>query len=329
MNRAKFKGSVTLILMLIGSLGYAQQNLSYKAVLDTNRMLIGDQVAMHIYVTHSNNIQVVFPPYKDSIMHGIEVLANFPVDTIEKKGDQITLSKAYLLTSFDTGAYTIPESKILLLHAGANVDTLKTEALSLKVFTVAVDTTKADFKDIKPPVEVPITFGEIAPWLFGGLGFLAILALISWFIIRRLQKKPLLFISKPDEPADVIALRQLNKLKEEKLWQNNQIKLYHSRLTEILRVYIDQTFRVNALEQTSEETLQCMASQNLTNTENQSILRNIFTLADLTKFAKLTPSAIENEESLKLAEQFVLKTRPTVEVNVQQSSNLQSEVSKP
>lgn len=314
--------------MLIGSLGYAQQNLSYKAVLDTNRILIGDQVAMRIYVTHSSKIQVVFPPYKDSIMHGIEVLSDFPVDTIERKGDQITLSKAYLLTSFDTGAYTIPESKILLLHSGANADTLKTEALLLKVSTVAIDTTKADFKDIKPPIEVPITFSEIAPWLFGGFGFLAILALISWFIIRRLQKKPLLSISKPEEPADVIALRQLNKLKEEKLWQNNQLKLYHSRLTEILRVYIDNTFSINALEQTSEETLQCIASQNLTNTENQAILRTIFTIADLTKFAKFTPSAIENEENLKLAEQFVLKTIPTVEVKLQPSES-QSEVSKP
>jgi len=310
MNRMMIKGCAVILLMFISSLGHAQQSFSFKALLDTNKILIGDQVAMRIFVTHSKHIKAQFPAYKDSIIPGIEVLADFPVDTVKKDGDQIALSKAYLLTSFDTGSYTIPESKILLLHAGANSDTVTTESLQLRVNTVAVDTTKSEFKDIKPPIEAPITFGEIAPWLFGGLGFLALLALIAWFIIRRIQNKPLLSISKPEEPADVMALRLLNNLKQEKLWQNNQVKLYHSKLTEILRMYIDRTLQINALEQTSEETLQSLTSQTHISADDQHLVRTIFTIADLTKFAKFTPSPLENEESMKLAELFVMHTKP-------------------
>ena len=324
-NSIKIKGGSVLLFLLLASVGYAQQSFSYKALLDTNKILIGDQVAMRIFVTHSKHVQVSFPSYKDSIIPGIEVLADFPVDTANLGGEQISLSKVYLLTSFDTGAYTIPESKILILHTGAIADTVSTEALQLRVNTVAIDTTKADFKDIKPPIEAPITFSEIAPWLFGGIGFLALLALVTWFIIRKIQNKPLLSISRPNEPSDVMALRLLNNLKQEKLWQNKQVKLYHSKLTEILRTYIDQSLQINALEQTSEETLQDIAKHTDISADDQNKIRMIFTVADLTKFAKFTPSDTENEESMKLGEAFILNTKPTPIENknstVEQPSN--------
>ena len=329
MNSIKIKGFLVAFLLIVCNLGFSQQNLSFKAMLDTNKILIGDQVALRIMVTHSNKIKVSFPSFKDSITSGIEVLSEFPVDTIEKKDGQVALSKAYLLTSFDTGSYTIPESKILLLVDGAKPDTLITDSLSLRVNTVAVDTTKADVKDIKPPIEAPLSFSEVAPWIFGGLGILAFIALVVWLIIRRIQHKPLLTISKPEEPADVAALRLLTELRQEKIWQNNHFKLYHSRLTEILRVYIYRVLQVNALEQTSDEVLHSLSVQNTISAENQNLLRTIFTVADLTKFAKHTPSAIENEESINLAEAFVRNTRPTPAVAVQPTSDNQNEESKP
>jgi len=130
MNSIKIKGYMVAVLLLLSSGGFAQQNLSFKAMLDTNKILIGDQVALRILVTHSNKIKVAFPVYKDSLIPGIEVLADFPVDTVKVVGDQVALSKAYLLTSFDTGSYTLPESKILLLllstcPSHANLDPIR------------------------------------------------------------------------------------------------------------------------------------------------------------------------------------------------------------
>jgi len=256
-------------------------------------------------------------------MHGIEVLADFPVDTIAKEGDQVSLSKAYLLTSFDSGSYTIPEPRLLLLLKGAKADTIITELLHLRVNTIAIDTTKAVLRDIKPPMKAPITFSEIAPWLFGGIGFIALLALVAWFIIRRIQNKPLLSIAKTQEPADVQAIRLLSNLRQEKLWQNNKFKQYHSNITEIIRVYIYRTQQINALEQTSEETLQSIRNQNIVTTENQTLLRTIFTVADLTKFAKYTPTSFENEESINFAETFVRNTKVVSEVTKDESTSVE------
>ena len=313
---------LVILLTSLSLVGAAQQNLSYKALLDTNHILIGDQVALRILVSQSTKMKVGFPIYKDSIVSGVEVLSDFPVDTIKKDSGQVSLVKTYLLTSFDTGSYTIPNLKLLILTVGAQPDTVSLENLMLHVSTVAVDTTKGDIKDIKAPFGAPLTFSEIAPWLFGGLGIVALIGLIIWLVIRRIQNKPLLSMVKPDEPADVMAFRLLSDLKGKKLWQNNHFKQYHSELTEILRVYIYRVFGVNALEQTSDEILQAMASKKLLTPEMLDSLRTIFTTADFTKFAKYTPSPDENESSIKLSELFVEKTRPTVAVPKAESNQV-------
>ncbi len=310
------------VLMGLSMFGIAQQNLSYKAVLDTNHILIGDQVALRILVSQSPKMKIGFPIFKDSLVSGIEVLSDRPVDTLKKDNGLVSLVKSYLLTSFDTGSYTIPNLKLLLLMEGAKPDTISLDNLMLHVGSVAIDTTKSSIKDIKPPLSAPLTFREVAPWLFGGLGVVALVGLIIWLVIRRIQNKPLLSMVKNDEPADSMAIRLLAELKEKNLWQNNHFKQYHSELTEILRVYIYRMFGVNALEQTSDEILQSMAAKKILTTDLLDSLRTVFTVADLTKFAKYTPLPDENINSMTISEQFVEKTKPVaaaVEVEANQT----------
>jgi hypothetical protein len=310
------------IITSLSQLGIAQQNFSYKAILDTNHILIGDHVAMRILVSQSPKMKVGFPIYSDSLVSGVEVLADVPVDTVNKENGQVSLVKTYVLTSFDTGSYTIPNIKLLLLIQGAKPDTISLEKLVLHVATVVVDTSKSEFKDIKPPIKAPLTFGEVAPWFFGGLGVIALIGLIVWLVIRGMQNKPLLSMIKPDEPADIMAFRLLAELKNKKLWQNGHLKQYHSELTEILRVYIYREFGINALEQTSDEILQSMMMQKLLTPDMIDSLRTVFTVADLTKFAKYNPVPEENETSIRLSEQFVEKTKHEPEpVNVEKPND--------
>ncbi len=57
------------------------------------------------------------------------------------------------------------------------------------------------------------------------------------------------------DPAHVIALRDLERLMSEKLWEKGEIKAYYTRLTEILRQYLENRFSVYSLEMTTDETL--------------------------------------------------------------------------
>ena len=62
------------------------------------------------------------------------------------------------------------------------------------------------------------------------------------------------------EPPDIVALRGLDQLRDEKPWLNNKIKYYYIRISEILRIYIENRYKTQALEQTTDEILVSMKS---------------------------------------------------------------------
>jgi hypothetical protein len=106
-----------------------------------------------------------------------------------------------------------------------------TQSLALMVVNPfeEVDPEKGIF-DIKSPYDLPFVFAELLKyqkWL--ALFFLlqAIIALVIIYLQR--TKKPLsqIFVKeKPKEPAHIVALRELDKIKKEKLWQSGQIKTF-------------------------------------------------------------------------------------------------------
>ena len=116
------------------------------------------------------------------------------------------------------------------------------------MITFKVDTTKAIF-DIKKPYRLPITFREVLPWIIGAL-LLAILVVIMVIVFRRIQRNEPVFggiiREKVHEPAHIVALRELDKLKNEKLWQSGRVKEHFTMLTDIARNYIAERFSLPA-----------------------------------------------------------------------------------
>jgi len=100
----------------------------------------------------------------------------------------------------------------------------------------------------------------------------------------------------------------LGQLEAEKLWQKGEIKLYHSKLTEIIREYIEYRFHVLALESTTEEILERFKEGQI-NDELFDKLRTMLELADLVKFARQRPLPDEHTKSMELAHEFVRATR--------------------
>ena len=80
-------------------------------------------------------------------------------------------------------------------------------------------------------------------------------------------------------------------------------------LSSIVRAYIEERFRVRALEQTSEEILEAGAVRALP-TEPAAHLRTMLVRADLVKFAKYQPAREEHDASLASAKSFVAQTTP-------------------
>ena len=104
------------------------------------------------------------------------------------------------------------------------------------------------------------------------------------------------------------------------MWQNNKVKEYYSELTEIVRGYIERELKVPALEKTTDEVLDMLkdfknAETILTSEDTITKLRDLLREADLVKFAKSKPLAIEIEEDRKDAQDIVsnLKPKPIIE----------------
>ena len=183
--------------------------------------------------------------------------------------------------------------------------------------------------DLKKPFAAPITFKEIAPWLLAIILLAAILFLVIYAINRRNKNRPLFQRpAKPKTPPHLTAIQELDKLKEEQLWQQEKFKDYYTRLTDIVRVYIEDRFKMAAMEQTTHEIIAGF-KESKESIENKSLLelKEILELADLVKFAKLTPLPDENFKMLSNAYLFVKET--TIETVAEPVEAIKEEVIEP
>ena len=287
--------------------------VSATAELDTNVIKLGDQINVTLYIQYSNDkgkTNITWPLIKDTIAKNIELVSKAKLDTsIDTTTNTSIIKQKLTITSFDSGYYVIPPFAFLY-QAGADTNhyKLETEPLLLKVKTIPVDTTK-EFKDIKPPLDVPFSLEEALPYILGGLAVIVVGFLIYWLIKKFRKRKTIEVVtSKPTRPAHEIALEALEALEKEKLWQQGNYKLYHSTLSDIVRTYIEHRYDIMAMELPTDETLVSLRTR-LGSPIMKEKLREMLVLADLVKFAKNQPLGVENEMSLKNAYDFINATK--------------------
>ena len=256
------------------------------AQLDTNSILIGQQTNFTIENKISNTS--IWPTYEEFLVEGVEIIQASKLDTTEN-----IISQTFTITAWDSGSYYIPAIEF--------AKNSKTEGILLNVQAVILEE-GAELKDIKQPIEEPIGWSNIWPYL---AVFLIVLIYYLLYLIKvkaEVKIKPQVII-----PADVTALEELKALDKQQLWQSGKIKEYQSELSEIIRKYTENRFNFIALELVTDEILKGLKSR--LNTEQLANIRRLLQRADLAKFAKSKPTDSENEESMTLAKQFVNNTK--------------------
>ncbi len=302
---------IVLAFIIAGASNIAvsqQPTYSFNASVTADSILIGDQVDLSIWAQVPNNYSISFPVFVDTIVTGIEVLNNPRIDTTILDDQRVEYNFKVKITSFDEGFYRIPPFA-LPFSSGNAIDTARTSPIWFLVNSLPPDTTIADIYDIKLPYSEPYTFAEIAPWVGGVLLLIGLVAFLFYYISRRKKNKPIFFPPKPAEPAHVVALRQLDKIREEKLWNTDNHKEYHTALTNIIRQYIEDRFAVYAMEQTTDEIVTSLRNENVIPKELLLQLSENLSLSDLVKFARYTPLVSENETGLQFGYKFVNQTK--------------------
>ena len=299
-----------LFLFLITSFALRGQEVSVAAAFDTSRIFIGDQINFSVTIDQPSGLKLSIPILRDSLTRKIEILSGPLIDTAEIDADKIRITEKYLITSFDSGFYMIDPIYAEIADSGG-VKRFYSDYSMLEVARVKLTPpdTSARIFDIVAPQRAPLTLGEILPWVL--IAFLS--AIFVWLILRLIKKfkKTKKEIIEPaiTEPAHVIAFRELEKLRDEKLWQAGEIKKYYTRLTEIIRQYLENRFKVYSLELTTSETLEALVKSGFRKNESYNKLKSVLTAADLVKFAKYKPEPIENDTTFTASWDFVTATK--------------------
>ncbi len=299
---------ILLFALMFLTIPMNARELSVTASVDSTQIWIGQQTKVHYEFTQHKGEVVLLPVFSDTLTKNLELVEPFALDTFPADQEMLKVGLHLLVTSFeDTLIYIAPQAFVL------DGDTSWSNSISLKVIQpFEIDTASATIADIKDVMNPPFNWNTLFKWLLWTLlGLVLITAL--YFIVRKFIKSK----NKTEEiaiedslPAFQVALLKLNKVKESKIWlQENRSKEYHTEVTDILREYIEHIFEIPAPEMTSEEIIEHLKDLRIKQKETWNGLRQIFQLADLVKFAKWRAMPEEQELSLKNAYKFVEDTK--------------------
>ena len=289
-------------------------NVTFKARLDSATLLMGKTTALHLEITQDKDARGFFPgEQSDTLNAMVEIAERLAADTIDLDNNHIQINRDLIIQSFDSGMWIIKPIPYVV-----NGDTAFCNQLTLKVLPVDVSQMK-DINDIKPVEEVPFNLFDWLPdywwaWLFG----LLLIGAGIW-AYRKYYKKGInpLKPSKKRLPPYEEAMINLRNLKAAQLWQQGQEKEYFTGLTDILRVYIDRRFHINAVEMTSSQIIATLKKNEETKAVNEQ-LEMILEIADIVKFANACPLADDNEVAYQRAVNFVEETRPVEQPEVKE-----------
>ncbi len=317
MNVKRVRSAIFALCATLAVGGAWAQRPTIEARIEQDSVGIGDRFTYSIIVERDLVQVVEFPEFSSNEGDPIEFVESLPIDTLEQDGRRLKLRKRYTLTTFEDGELNLGVAQALYLDKNI-VDTLKSDSIRMVVHTFLIDSTSQSIYDLKGQRAMPFRFVEVKGYLKWTLLALILLAVIIYFLNRALaaRGKRLRDIFKPTPPLPphTEAIKALEELHNQKLWQNEKFKEYYSSLSDILRHYIVRRFDVAAMEMTSEEIISAMKSVELSKKSSMD-LTALLRDADLVKFAKATPEGEDNEAHYLRAYYFVEETKIQEEVD--------------
>lgn len=285
-----------------------------KAELDSMTIYVGGQVGLNVSVTADKGQDLHVLQLPDTLSASVEVVEALKPDTIDQ-GSLVEYVRRYLVTSFDTGLQYVGPIPVVQMPDGSQ---LSTPDFALSVVNPFQEIKQGQdgvnlIFDIHDAEDAPFQWRELLLYWPWAVGVLALAALIALFVFLRRKyghkaKEGGNLPAAPAEPCEITALRDLERIKAEKLWMRNQVKEYYTDLTETLRRYLSSRYGIQAKESTSAEIMDQLKPIMADMPEQADKLASILQQADLVKFAKMEPLANENDKAVADAEEFVNTT---------------------
>ena len=291
------------------------QNVVLNADIDTFQILIGEQTRIKLELSVDSGNKVGMPQPGKELMKGIEVLDCKSYVTQLNDGKRDVYTNEYIITSFDSTLYSIPPFEVTV-----NDSVFRSNTLALAVYSIPIDT--ANLQNICGPKEIwdeQLTWEEYRDAVYLGIILTILCAALIWVVVRFVKNKPIIRIVKikPKLPSHITALNRIEEIKSDSTWrQNSNVKEYYTRLTDILREYMNERYGFNATEMTTAEIIETLMK--IKDKESLKELKEILEVADLVKFAKLHPAMNDNDRNMTNAIDFVNETKNVEEEKIVQ-----------
>ena len=285
------------------ALGLAQTGSHIKVAGDTTNMRIGEKIEYILQVKADSTAQITFSeqPFFDPF----EVLEESPIDTLRAQSHYL-FTKKYALIQFDSGAYWLPPQKVMV-----NGFSKISDSLLVQVATVTVDTLKQKLFDIKPVAEVAKNFDGLKQSIvYGALAVLLLVVMTYAFFFAKKRREK----HQKKLPPFERAIEELKALETVNPSVQEEYKQYYSRLTDVVRRYLEEEAKISALESTTDELLlklEVLKQSGQLELERETIknLKTVLQTADLVKFAQSTPVFGTTAKDRGLVEGVVIETK--------------------
>jgi hypothetical protein len=278
--------------------------------VDHQEITIADRLNLSMTVIADESVEIEFPPFGEKLEQFgvVDYHTTLPalVDKTKKK-----ICRSYVLEPFLSGEYTIPPLKVRFHMKGEKADQpheIETEQVVITVKSLLPEK-MAELKihDIKPPVSFPRSY-KIWMWCGGILGTLTLAGVVLFVIIRKRRSAARAQTLKQVPPHET-AFNELEALVNEHLIEKNEIKCFYQGISDIFRRYIENRYRINAPELTTDEFLSSLKNHSQFTNRQGEFLNEFLRYCDLVKFAEHQPETGDIQKTFDTCKNFILETK--------------------
>jgi len=297
-------GAALLAVSLVAHLSAQTDPPELLTTLDPDVITVGDPVRLVVTVSHAEDARVVWPdPFELDPFELVDMRLLAPVP----EGNRVRSSAELTFTAFELGALTLPTFEVEVVDAAGDTVRLATDAAVVRVESVGRDE-GGDIRDIKGPLAIPFSVVTLLPWLAG----LVILSAAAYWLYRRYRRRRRPDVQVPVVPpraAHETALESLDALEASGLLELGKVKTYHIRVSDIMRVYAQDRFRIDAMEMTTGGVLDGLRRTGALSGVVADF-RQLLERCDLVKFAKFRPAVPTCRDLVPLGRRLVDVTTP-------------------
>ncbi|MCK5655664.1 MAG: hypothetical protein KAI03_05190 [Candidatus Aureabacteria bacterium] len=287
-----------------------------RAYVDKSSITIGERVTYTLEIDADNDLEVEFSSY-------VSGLGGFAVKDFGKDDKRIGKQRSrktqwYLLDTYTTGSYVIPEQSAQVKLTNGQIQVLRSPQIFVEVKSVMDDEEKeAGLRDIKGP----LTVNAGVPVIFAAVVVFIILAAAGIILWKLYVKK---FSAGKIEPAFTpreIASRELGRIDGLGLIDKGKMKEYYYLVSLALRTYLENRFSLKAPEQTTEEFLESVVYSGKLKVGHINILKEYLNHCDLVKYAEFNPGKPQAELLLETTRHFIEETAGNEETGWNNKAN--------